>query len=51
MELVIGNQLQKYQLQLPTTLCFNCPITITIQKRNQLQMITITNYHYDITGV
>jgi len=30
MELVISNQLQKYQLQLPTTLCSNCPITITI---------------------
>ena len=50
MELVIGNQLQKYQLQLPTTLCSNCPITITITS-NQLQLITITNYHYNITDV
>ena len=52
MDLVVGNWLQKYQLQLPTTLCSNCPITITIviQKRNQLQLITITNYHYNVTG-
>ena len=26
--IVIGNWLQKYQLQLPTTLCFDCTITV-----------------------
>jgi len=33
MDLVIGNWLQKYQLRLPTTLCSNYPITITITSR------------------
>jgi len=37
MERVTGNWLQKYWLQLPTTVCPNCPT------------ITITNDHYNIT--
>ena len=48
MEFVIGNQLQKYQLQLPTTLCSNIIVQSQLQlqllqKCNQLQLITITN--------